>query len=117
MSILENAQQLMQAGEAVERDIRGVLSTIDSDLQAIAAKLEQVRRRAEDSTSEAASVLGESHAQLDNIVGPAAEVVARVEDVHGMLSHLEIEASGVGDLSTVLNNAFQTAAGYLMGGM
>jgi hypothetical protein len=117
MSISDSAQQLMQAGEAVERDIRGVLSTIDSDLQAIAAKLQQVRTRAEDSTSEAASVLGDGHAQMDSIVGPAANVVAKVEDVHGLLSQLELEASSIGDLSTGLNQAFQAVAGYLMGGM
>jgi ABC-type transporter Mla subunit MlaD len=117
MTISDNAQQLVQAGEAVERDIRGVLSTIDADLQSIAAKLQQIRTRAEDSTSEAASVLGDAHPQLDSIVGPAAEVAVKVEEVHGLLSQLEIEAGSLGDRGSVLNQAFRQVAGYLMGGM
>jgi len=115
MSIEESASELRETGAKVVQDIGGMVQQINTDLDAIAAKLQQSQTFAEDSTNTAATVLGEGHPGTGEIVGAAANVVEQVVSMQGLVSQFSLEATTLTERAGALSQKFEEIANRLMG--
>lgn len=116
MSAMEDANALDAAGAAVAEAINGAVQNAIAQLNSVSAALENAKTAAENSTNAAAQYLGEGHMGTGAIVGAAAAVVERVEQVRGLLSQFEIEASSITGAGGELQSMFGAAAQALRGG-
>lgn len=75
---MENAQQLASSAGQVTQDAIGANTEAASVLDTVMAALERTRQICEESTSTAATLLGEGHAAVGTIVGSAGNVTDEV---------------------------------------
>lgn len=116
LSIEQAAAELRQAGAQAANEIAGVIAEINGDLDRVSAKLQQARTIAEDSTNVAAQVLGDTHSGTTAIIGAAAEVVAKVEEVQGLVSQFSMQKDDVSERGGALSQVFESVANGLMQG-
>jgi hypothetical protein len=115
LSIMENAQQLMQHGNSVAEGCVGTNTLAGDAVNAVMQRLQQVRDQIEGTTQTAADLLGEGHPGVTAVTGSASVVVEKVVELQGQAEALQANITALDQLIIAHGDAIREAAKKAMG--
>jgi hypothetical protein len=115
LSIMENAQQLMNHGNSVAEGCVGINTMAGDAVNAVTQRLQQVKDQIEGTSQTAAELLGEGHPGVETVTGSAAVVVEKVVELMGQAQALQQSITALDQLIIAHGDSIRTAAQRAMG--
>jgi hypothetical protein len=115
LSIMENAQQLMNHGNSVAEGCVGANTLAGDAVNTVTQRLEQVKEQIEGTSQTAAELLGDGHPGVQTVTGSAAVVVEKIMELQGQARALQESITALDQLIIAHGDAIREAAQRAMG--
>jgi phage shock protein A len=115
LSIMENAQQLMNHGNSVAEGCVGTNTLAGDAVNAVLQRLQQVKDQIEGTSQTAAELLGEGHPGVSAVTGSASVVSDKVIELQGQAEALQANITALDALIIAHGDAIREAAQRAMG--